>query len=118
MCLTKLEQQKCLTLQGGAAGLGAVARDDCGVPRVADSWFCKGVLDVELGEALALLEDTSPHQIQQLRGGVTGLGAVAIDDGGVPRVAVFWFCKGVLDVKLGEALAYIFMSLIFVGVAT
>ncbi|KAL5789846.1 hypothetical protein ACOSQ2_004734 [Xanthoceras sorbifolium] len=108
----------CLTIRGGAVGLGVVARDDCGVPRLAASWFWKGLVDVELGEAVAVLEDTSPHQIQQLRGGVTGLGAVARDDGGVPRVAVFWFCKGVLDVKLGEALAYIFMSLIFVGVAT
>ncbi|KAL5789847.1 hypothetical protein ACOSQ2_004735 [Xanthoceras sorbifolium] len=77
-----------MCLRGGVAGLGAVARDDYGVPRLAASWFCKGVVDVELGEALALLE-----------------GAVARDDCGVPRVAASWFCKGVLDVKLGEAFA-------------
>ncbi|KAL5789844.1 hypothetical protein ACOSQ2_004732 [Xanthoceras sorbifolium] len=125
------EEEKIDKLRGGAANLGAIVRDDSGIPRVAaswfykevldvelkealalleglkmtTSWFYKEVLDVELKEALALLEGTSSHQIQQLRGGAAGLGAIVRDDSGIPRVAASWFYKEVLDVELKEALA-------------
>ncbi|KAL5733119.1 hypothetical protein ACOSQ2_032811 [Xanthoceras sorbifolium] len=52
----KLNVDAAFNHQKRAAGLGVVVRDDCGVPRVAASWFLKGIMDIEVGEAMALLE--------------------------------------------------------------